>query len=94
VEINLVRVLIESYFSIVKKSIGDAVPKAVMCLLVNKLQEKIQADLVYALYNESQFKHLLKENVETAQQREKCIELLKVMKKSLEIVNEVQDFKI
>jgi len=94
VEVNLVRVLIECYFTIVKKSIVDAVPKAIMCLLVTKLQEKIQADLVYALYNESQFEHLLKENLETARLRGKCIELLKVLKKSVEIVNEVQDFKI
>lgn len=94
VEISLVKILIKSYFDIVKKSILDAVPKAIMLLLVNHVKKKLQADLVYALYNESQFKDLLRESPDTAQKRKMCIELLKVLKRSLEILNEVRDFKL
>jgi len=94
VEISLVKILIKSYFDIVKKSILDAVPKAIMLLLVNHVKKKLQAELVYKLYNESQFNTLLRESPEVAQKRKMCIELLMVLKKSLEIVNEVRDFKI
>jgi len=94
IEINLIKILIKSYFDIVKKSILDGVPKAIMLLLVNEVKKKLQADLVYALYNEAQFSELLRENPEIAQKRKMCIELLKVLKKSLEIVNEVRDFNV
>jgi len=94
VEISLVKILIKSYFDIVKKNILDAVPKAIMLLLVNHVKKKLQADLVYALYNESQFNELLRESPDIAQKRKMCIELLKVLKRSQEIVNEVRDFKV
>jgi len=94
VEISLVKILIKSYFDIVKKSILDAVPKAIMLLLVNHVKKKLQAELVYKLYNESQFHDLLRESPHIAQKRKMCIELLKVLKRSLEIVNEVRDFKV
>jgi len=94
VEISLVKILIKSYFDIVKKNILDAVPKAIMLLLVNHVKKKLQAHLVYKLYNENQFNDLLTESPHIAQKRKMCIELLKVLKKSLEIVNEVRDFKV
>jgi len=94
VEISLVKILIKSYFDIVKKSVLDAVPKAIMLLLVNHVKKKLQAQLVYKLYNESQFEDLLRESPHIAQKRKMCIELLKVLKRSLEIVNEVRDFKV
>merc|ERR1711920_161802 len=94
VEISLVKILIKSYFDIVKKSVLDAVPKAIMLLLVNHVKKKLQAQLVYKLYNESQFEGLLRESPHIAQKRKMCIELLKVLKRSLEIVNEVRDFKV
>jgi len=94
VEINLIKILINSYFGIVKKNVIDSVPKAIMLLLVNQMKDSLQAELVYALYNEAQFSELLQENPDVEQKRRMCIELLKVLKKSLEIVNEVRDFKI
>jgi len=94
VEISLVKILIKSYFDIVKKNILDAVPKAIMLHLVNHVKKKLQAHLVYVLYNENQFNELLTESPDIAQKRKTCIELLKVLKRSLEIVNEVRDFKV
>jgi len=94
VEISLVKILIKSYFDIVKKNVLDSVPKAIMLLLVNHVKKKLQAHLVYVLYNENQFNDLLRESPHIAQKRKMCIELLKVLKKSLEIVNEVRDFKV
>lgn len=38
--------LIKSYFSIVRKSIQDSVPKAVMHFLVNYVQDNLQSELV------------------------------------------------
>lgn len=40
--------LIKSYFCIVRKSIQDSVPKAVMHFLVNYVQDNLQSELVRA----------------------------------------------
>lgn len=55
-ECELIRRLIISYFSIVRESIQDQVPKAVMHLLVNFCKESAQTRLVSKLYKESLLK--------------------------------------
>jgi len=87
-EVNIIKSLLKSYFSIVKKQIADQVPKAIMHFLVNQSKDRIQSELVSALYKEGEFEALLSESPEIAEKRRQCRELLKVMKKALEIVNE------
>jgi len=93
-EVNIIKSLLKSYFSIVKKQIADQVPKAVMHFLVNQSKDRIQSELVSALYKEGEFEALLSESPEVAEKRRQCRDLLKVMKKAVEIVNEVRDIKI
>lgn len=50
-ETTLIRSLIASYFSIVRQTIEDLVPKAIMHLLVNFSKDMIQDRLVASLYN-------------------------------------------
>ena len=76
-ECELIRRLIISYFSIVRETIQDQVPKAIMCLLVNHIKQEIQNRLVVKLYNENMFDELLQEDETIQAEREKCIELLK-----------------
>ncbi|KNE61418.1 hypothetical protein AMAG_06247 [Allomyces macrogynus ATCC 38327] len=47
--IALIRMLITSYFGVVRKTLADTVPKAVMHLLVNETKEALQNRLVQAL---------------------------------------------
>ncbi|RCK55560.1 Dynamin-related protein DNM1 [Candida viswanathii] len=88
-ECELIRRLIISYFSIVRETIQDQVPKAIMCLLVNHVKQHIQNRLVVKLYNESLFEDLLKEDEGIQAEREKCLELLKTYREASDVISEV-----
>ena len=61
-EISLIQSLIASYFSIVRESIQDLIPKAIMHLLVNQSAQQVQNRLVSALYRPTLFSELLNED--------------------------------
>ncbi|CAG8628206.1 8916_t:CDS:10 [Acaulospora morrowiae] len=87
-ETQLIRSLITSYFNIIRKSIQDLVPKAVMHLLVNHSRESVQNRLVEELYKEELFTELLQEDENLASERQKCKTMLEVYRKAFEIMNE------
>ena len=70
--------LIKSYFYIVRKSIQDKVPKAVMHFLVNHVKDNLQSELVKHLYRQDHIEDLLSESPEVAQRRKEAAEMLKV----------------
>ncbi|KAL3421318.1 dynamin-related protein [Phlyctema vagabunda] len=88
-ETELIRALISSYFNIVRESIADQVPKAVMHLLVNHSKDVVQNRLVSELYREDLFEELLYEDDAVKKEREKCEKLLKTYKEAAKIVGEV-----
>ncbi|KAH8593328.1 Dynamin central region-domain-containing protein [Bisporella sp. PMI_857] len=88
-ETELIRALISSYFNIVRESIADQVPKAVMHLLVNHSKDAVQNRLVSELYKETMFDELLYEDDAVKKEREKCEKLLKTYKEAAKIVGEV-----
>ncbi|KAL1924107.1 uncharacterized protein VTP21DRAFT_7142 [Calcarisporiella thermophila] len=87
-ETQLIRTLIISYFNIVRKTVQDLVPKAVMHLLVNHCRETVQNRLVSALYKEDLFEELLQEDEALAQERAKCEAMLDVYRRAFAIINE------
>ena len=58
---KVIRSLLVSYFSIVKKNLQDSVPKAIMHFLVNSVRANIQEELVIELYREDEFAEMLRE---------------------------------
>lgn len=88
-ECELIRRLIASYFSIVRETIRDQVPKAIMCLLVNYTKESVQNQLVQKLYKESLFEDLLYEDEALIQEREKCEKLLDTYRQAATVISEV-----
>jgi dynamin 1-like protein len=93
VEIEIIKILIDSYFKIVKLHVQDAVPKAIMHFLVNMSKETIQSELVKNLYKEELITELLTETDEFAIKRNTCIVYLESLKKALSIVQEVRDME-
>eukprot|EP00944_MAST-04C_sp_MAST-4C-sp1_P001880 g1880.t1 len=91
-EVDIIKSLIASYFSIVRKNIGDLVPKTIMHFLVNYAKEHVQSNLVQRLYRDSSLDELLKETDTVAQRRKNCSEVQGLLRRALEIVNEVRDF--
>ncbi|KAJ2236024.1 Dynamin- GTPase protein [Coemansia sp. RSA 485] len=87
-ETTLIRSLISSYFSIVRKSIQDFVPKAVMHLLVNEVCQNMQNRLVEELYKEPLITELLQEDPALVAERDQCAAMLDVYKRAFAIINE------
>ncbi|KAL4872143.1 hypothetical protein BDV12DRAFT_150943 [Aspergillus spectabilis] len=88
-ETELIRRLISSYFAIVRETIADQVPKAIMHLLVNHSKDVVQNRLVSELYKEDYFAELLYEDDGIKAEREKCERLLETYKAAAKIVGEV-----
>jgi dynamin 1-like protein len=90
-ETQLIQNLLTSYFDVVRKNIGDLVPKSIIHFLVNRAKQTIQNELVRALYKEDMFDELLQENSEVAARRKACYDMIKVLEKAQSIINEVRE---
>ncbi|PWW79205.1 hypothetical protein C7212DRAFT_340115 [Tuber magnatum] len=88
-ETELIRRLISSYFNIVRETIQDQVPKAVMHFLVNFSKDAVQNRLVTELYKEEFFSDLLYEDDAIKAEREKCERLLRTYREASKIIGEV-----
>ncbi|GAA5980399.1 hypothetical protein JCM11641_001791 [Rhodosporidiobolus odoratus] len=88
-ETSLIRALIASYFGIVRQTIEDLVPKAVMHLLVNHSRETIQNRLVASLYKEGLFDELLHEDEALTNERKRVEGLLKAYREAFQTLSEV-----
>lgn len=70
--------LIKSYFYIVRKSIQDSVPKAIMHFLVNYVKDNLQSELVTHLYKSENAEDFLNESGHIAVRRKEAGDMLKV----------------
>jgi len=92
IEMEIIKLLIESYFNIVRKNFIDMVPKTIMYFLVNHVSDAMQNELVSELYRDVELPTLMKEADDVAQRRKICVEMKTLLTKALDIVNEVRDF--
>lgn len=88
-ETNLIRSLITSYFNIVRQSIQDLVPKAIMHLLVNHSRDAVQNRLVVSLYKESMFDQLLYEDENLTKERKRVQALLSAYREGFNVLSEI-----
>lgn len=75
---DVIEQLIKSYFYIVRKSIQDSVPKAVMHFLVNFVKDNVQSELVTHLYKSEKAETLLNESDHISVRRKEASDMLKV----------------
>ncbi|KAJ8727062.1 hypothetical protein PYW08_015459 [Mythimna loreyi] len=88
---DVIERLIKSYFYIVRKSIQDSVPKAVMHFLVNYVQDNLQSELVTHLYKSDQAESLLNESEHIAQRRKEAADMLKALQRAGQIIGEIRE---
>ena len=72
----------QSYFNIVKRTVADLVPKAVMLNLVSASKEEMQRELLAELYKTDVFEELLKESEATIQRRKECRTMIQALSKA------------
>ncbi|KAG2137689.1 Dynamin central region-domain-containing protein [Suillus cothurnatus] len=88
-ETSLIRSLIASYFSIVRQSIQDLIPKAIMHFLVNYTSQQVQNRLVASLYKPELFADLLNEDEALVAERTRVKALLDAYKEAFKTLSEV-----
>lgn len=89
-QILLIKILVDSYFRIVKLNISDSVPKAIMRNLVNKSRENLQRILTSRMYNNQEiYELILDEDPDVRLKRKNCLELRKSLASAHEILKVV-----
>ncbi|VDK53803.1 unnamed protein product [Anisakis simplex] len=91
---QIIERLIRCYYLIVRKNVQDAVPKAIMCFLVNYVRDNLQSELVRQLYQSDMIHELLAENPTMAQRRKETAEMLDALNKASQIIGEIRETQI
>ena len=88
-ETNLIRSLLHSYFNIVRQSIQDLIPKAIMHFLVNHTSQQVQNRLVASLYKPELFAEMLNEDEALVAERTRVKALLDAYKEAFKTLSDV-----
>ncbi|KAJ2064339.1 vacuolar protein sorting-associated protein 1 [Coemansia sp. S146] len=88
-ETEVIKLLIKSYFNIVKRTTIDMVPKSIMFKLVYFAMDGLQRELLKELYNPEALADLLKESESTVARRNECKKMIEALKKADSIVSSV-----
>ena len=89
IETEVIKLLLLSYFNIVKRTAADLVPKAIMLNLVQLTKDELQRELLTELYKKEQLEDSLKESEFTVQRRKECKKMIEALKKADEIISTV-----
>ncbi|CAG8249824.1 unnamed protein product [Penicillium olsonii] len=89
-EVEVIKLLITSYFNIVKRTMIDMVPKAVMYTLVQFTKDEMQRELLENMYRTNELDELLKESDYTTRRRKECQQMVESLGRASEIVSQVQ----
>ena len=93
-ETETIKTLLQHYFEIVRTSVSDSVPKAIIHFLVSKSKINMQSELVRNLYRVELYEELLKENEVMAQKRKRTEKMLTTLLKAQDALNDVKNKKI
>ncbi|KAG5979043.1 vacuolar protein sorting-associated protein 1 [Claviceps digitariae] len=90
IEVEVIKLLIASYYNIVKRTMIDMVPKAIMLNLVQYTKDEMQRELLENMYRTDSIDDLLKESDFTIRRRKECQQMVESLGKAAEIVSQVQ----
>ncbi|KFY35445.1 hypothetical protein V494_05901 [Pseudogymnoascus sp. VKM F-4513 (FW-928)] len=89
VEVEVIKLLINSYYNIVKRTVIDMVPKAIMLNLVQFTKDEMQRELLENMYRTDTLDELLKESDYTVRRRKECQQMVESLSRANEIVSQV-----
>ncbi|XP_058771706.1 dynamin-related protein 3A-like [Vicia villosa] len=89
VEITVTKLLLKSYYDIVRKNIEDLIPKAIMHFLVNNTKRELHNVFIKKLYRDNLFEEMLQEPDEVALKRKRCRELLRAYQQAFKDLEEL-----
>ncbi|XP_059445286.1 dynamin-related protein 3A-like isoform X2 [Corylus avellana] len=89
IEILATKLLLRSYYDIVRKNIEDSIPKAIMHFLVNHTKREMHNVFIKKLYRENLFEEMLQEPDEIAMKRKRTRETLRVLQQAFRTLDEL-----
>lgn len=89
-ETDVIKLLIQSYFNIVKRTAADMVPKAVMLNLVEKSKSDLQTVLLKRLFSTQAYRDLMQESDYVVGRREECRKMVATLQNASEVIASVQ----
>ncbi|XP_022744741.1 dynamin-related protein 3A-like isoform X5 [Durio zibethinus] len=89
IEIAITKLLLRSYYDIVRKNVEDSVPKAIMHFLVNHTKGELHNVFIKKLYRENLFEEMLQEPDEIASKRKRTRETLRVLQQAFRTLDEL-----
>ncbi|CAA0812394.1 Dynamin-related protein 3A [Striga hermonthica] len=89
VEIAVTKLLLRSYYDIVRKNVEDSVPKAIMHFLVNHTKRELHNVFIKKLYRDNLFEEMLQEPDEVSMKRKRTRETLRVLQQAFRTLDEL-----
>ncbi|KAI3815319.1 hypothetical protein L1987_14982 [Smallanthus sonchifolius] len=89
IEIHVTKLLLRSYYDIVRKNIEDSVPKAIMHFLVNHTKRELHNVFIKKLYRDDLFEQMLQEPDEVAVKRKRTRDMLRVLQQAFRTLDEL-----
>ncbi|GAY44381.1 hypothetical protein WN943_000186 [Citrus x changshan-huyou] len=90
VEILVTKLLLQSYYDVVRKNVQDLVPKSIMHFLVNHAKRNLHNTFIQKLYRENHVEELLQEHDEVAANRRQVKEVSLVLQQAVQTLDEVE----
>ncbi len=94
IETEIIKILIDSYFGVVKKTFIDMVPKIIIHFLLDAFKKDLHNRLVTQLYSENLARDLMRESDDIAEQRRNCETMKSILSRAMNVLNEARDFNI
>ncbi|XP_026020486.1 dynamin-2 isoform X1 [Astatotilapia calliptera] len=88
-QVETIRNLVDSYISIINKSIRDLVPKTIMHLMINSAKDFIHSELLAYLYSSGDQNILMEESADQAQRRDEMLRMYHALKEALVIIGDI-----
>ncbi|XP_005743734.1 dynamin-2 isoform X1 [Pundamilia nyererei] len=88
-QVETIRNLVDSYISIVNKSIRDLMPKTIMHLMINSAKDFIHSELLAYLYSAGDQGSLMEESAEQAQRRDEMLRMYHALKEALVLIGDI-----
>ncbi|KAM9324777.1 dynamin-3 [Gastrophryne carolinensis] len=91
-QVETIRNLVDSYMTIINKSIRDLIPKTIMHLMINNVKTFMHGELLAQLYSSEDKSSLMEESAEHAQRRDEKLRLYYALKEALQIIGDISTF--
>ncbi|XP_038162830.1 dynamin 3a isoform X1 [Cyprinodon tularosa] len=88
-QVETIRNLVDSYMSIIYKTMRDLMPKTIMHLMINNVKEFISSELLPQLYALGECSALMDEAPEQRQRREEVLRKHSALKEALTVIGEI-----